>query len=86
MTTRDGRENGRANSKATDTTGAARRYIRQGLSIIPVPPKLKSPGRDDWQRERWGLADIPEPWRNGEGIGVLWGEPSGGREVTRSPA
>ena len=73
MTTRYGRENGRASSKATDTTVAARRYIRQGLSIIPVPKAKKNPARDGWQNERHTLEDVDRLWGNDEGIGCLWG-------------
>ena len=87
MTTRYGRENGRASSKATDTTVAARRYIRQGISIIPVPRGQKNPARDGWQNERHTLEDVDRLWANGEGIGCLWGVPSHGllRRGSRLP-
>jgi P4 family phage/plasmid primase-like protien len=45
--------------------------------VIPVPPG-KNPNRPDWQKERWGLEDVPEQWNNGQGVGILWGQPSGG--------
>ena len=77
--TRDGRENGRANSKATDTTGAAWRYMEQWkLSIIPIPKAKKNPARDGWQNERHTLEDVDRLWSGGEGIGCLWGVPSHG--------
>jgi len=53
--------------------------MRAGLAPIPVPPGEKNPNRPGWQNERWGIDDIPKQWNNGQGIGVLWGEPSGGR-------
>jgi P4 family phage/plasmid primase-like protien len=57
---------------------AAEHYISHGLAVIPVPMRQKNPNRPRWQTERWGLEDIPELWNNGQGVGVLWGEPSGG--------
>src|ERR687886_1845420 len=57
---------------------AARRYIELGFAAIPVPAGSKNPNRPEWQKERWGVEDIPEQWSNGQGIGLLVGEPSGG--------
>jgi P4 family phage/plasmid primase-like protien len=68
-------ENGREN---TQTRDAAEQYIRSGLSVIPVPAGEKNPNRPDWQKERHDVEDVPRLWTNGQGIGVLWGEPSGG--------
>jgi len=56
----------------------AERYMRAGLAAIPVPPKAKNPNRPGWQHERHTIEDIPNLWNNGQGIGLLWGEPSGG--------
>jgi putative DNA primase/helicase len=56
---------------------AAERYLRQGIAIIPIPRGQKSPNRRHWQHERWAVEDIPRCWSNGQGIGVLTGEPSG---------
>jgi Bifunctional DNA primase/polymerase, N-terminal len=61
-----------------DTQKAAARYIRAGLSVIPVPAGAKNPDRHGWQHERWTLEDVEDQWTNGQGIGILWGEPSGG--------
>jgi putative DNA primase/helicase len=52
--------------------------MRAGLSVIPIPPGKKNPNRRNWQAERWTFEDIPELWTNGQNIGVLLGEPSGG--------
>jgi P4 family phage/plasmid primase-like protien len=68
-------ENGR---RDTDTQRAAAQYRRAGLAIIPVAAGEKNPNRRGWQNERWELEDVPELWNNGQGVGVLWGEPSGG--------
>jgi P4 family phage/plasmid primase-like protien len=68
-------ENGSGNP---DTRKAAERYIRAGLSVIPISVGAKSPGRGGWQQERWTVEDVEELWNDGQGIGILWGEPSGG--------
>src|SRR5215204_997999 len=62
-----------------DTRRAAERCLRAGLAVIPVPAGEKNPNRQGWQRERHSLEDIPHLWSNGQGVGILWGEPSGGR-------
>jgi putative DNA primase/helicase len=69
-------ENGSAN---TNTRDAAERYLKAGLAVIPVPAGEKNPNRPGWQNERWTVEDVPRLWNNGQGIGVLWGEPSGDR-------
>ena len=68
-------ENG---SENTNTRDAAERYLRAGLAVIPVPAGEKNPNRRGWQNERHTVEDVPRLWTNGQGIGVLWGEPSGG--------
>jgi Bifunctional DNA primase/polymerase, N-terminal len=60
-----------------DTRRAAKRYLRLGLAVIPIPPGAKNPGRTGWQKERWTLDDVDELWNHSEGVGVLWGSPSG---------
>jgi putative DNA primase/helicase len=67
-------ENGSGNP---DTRKAAERYLRAGLSVIPIPVGGKSPNRPGWQNEGWTIDDVPEKWDDGQGIGVLTGEPSG---------
>src|SRR5215203_3216445 len=70
-----GGEDGRGNP---GTQRAAAQYLRAGLATVPVPAGEKNPNRPGWQNERWGVEDVPKLWNNGQGIGVLWGEPSGG--------
>ncbi len=60
------------------TRRADERYMRAGLSPIPVPAGEKNPNRPGWQNERWAIEDIPKLWNNGQNIGLLLGEPSGG--------
>ncbi len=60
------------------TQDAARRYIGRGWAPIPVPANSKNPSRLDWESERWALEDVPQVWNNGQNIGLLTGEPSGG--------
>lgn len=59
------------------TQAYARRYIELGYTPIPVPPREKNPNRRGWQDERWTTEDVPHCWSNGQGIGLLTGEPSG---------
>jgi hypothetical protein len=66
---------GRENSYAQR---AAEQYLRAGIAVIPVPAKKKNPNRSGWQKERHAVEDVPRLWTNGQGVGVLWGDPSGG--------
>jgi P4 family phage/plasmid primase-like protien len=63
---------------ATETQRGAAEAVQDGLAVIPVPPGEKNPNRPGWQNERWSFEDIPRLFNNGQGVGVLWGEPSGG--------
>ena len=65
-------------SENTDIRRAAERYLRAGLAVIPVPAGEKNPNRPGWQNERWTVEDVSKLWKNGQGIGILWGEPSSG--------
>jgi hypothetical protein len=53
--------------------------IRRGVSVIPVPAGEKNPNRPGWQEERISEEDVPLRWTNGQNLGLLCGEPSGGR-------
>jgi putative DNA primase/helicase len=57
---------------------AAERYLRSGVAVIPIPAGEKNPDRRDWQNERWTVEAIPRIFNNGQNIGALLGEPSGG--------
>jgi Bifunctional DNA primase/polymerase, N-terminal len=57
---------------------AAVHYLERGIQVIPVPPRSKKVTRDDWQSERWKAEDVPRLWPNGQNVGILNGEPSGG--------
>ncbi|MDP9478366.1 MAG: bifunctional DNA primase/polymerase [Actinomycetota bacterium] len=57
---------------------AARAYMAQGYAPIPLPTRSKNPDRKGWQNERHGIEDLPKIWKNGQGVGLLLGEPSGG--------
>ena len=66
---------------ATHTTPeAARDYLRRGWAPVPIRPGDKRPPKhlSGWQNLRVGEMDIPGLWSNGEGIGLLLGDPSGG--------
>jgi hypothetical protein len=58
---------------------AATALIRRGVSVIPVPAGEKNPNRPGWQDERIIEEDVPLRWTNGQNIGLLCGDPSGGR-------
>jgi hypothetical protein len=54
-------------------------YIAQGMSVLPVPHKMKKPIGDDWQTLRITAVDAPLFFNGREmNIGVLMGEPSNG--------
>lgn len=61
-----------------ETREAVVLYMGEGMAPIPIPHGEKNPNRRGWQMERHGVVDIPRCWDNGQGVGVLWGEPSGG--------
>jgi hypothetical protein len=58
---------------------AAIGLIRRDVAVIPVPAGEKNPNRPGWQDERILEEDVPLHWTNGQNIGLLCGEPSGGR-------
>lgn len=64
------------------STDASRRdaagLIRRGVAVIPVPAGEKNPGRAGWETMRISEDEVPRHWTNGQNVGVLCGEPSGG--------
>jgi hypothetical protein len=58
---------------------AAAALIRRGAAVIPVPAGEKNPGRQGWEALRITEEEIPDYWTNGQNVGLLCGEPSGGR-------
>jgi hypothetical protein len=58
---------------------AAAALIRRGVAVIPVPAGEKNPGRPGWEALRITEEEIPNYWKNGQNVGLLCGEPSGGR-------
>jgi P4 family phage/plasmid primase-like protien len=66
-------------NREESTRTAAEDYMREGLAVIPVPAGSKNPNRPGWEKERHTLEDVPKLWSNGQGVGILWGEPSDGR-------
>jgi len=53
-------------------------YIRNGWRPIPVPLREKGPRLKNWQRLRAEEADVARLFKNGQNVGLLLGEPSGG--------
>ena len=61
-----------------DKQQAVEQHIRDGWAVIPVPAGAKNPNRDGWQHERHPIEAVPELWNNGQNVGVILGEASGG--------
>src|SRR5215211_6884115 len=57
---------------------AAARYIERGWAPVPIPARQKGPRISDWQHLRIGLEDIPRYFNNGQNVGIINGEASGG--------
>ena len=53
-------------------------YFSRGWMPIPIPHKSKNPNRKEWQKERFSREDLPKHFNNGQNVGLLLGEPSGG--------
>ena len=58
---------------------AAAVLIRRGVAVIPVPAGEKNPGRPGWPDLRISEEEVPNYWNNGQNVGLLCGQPSGGR-------
>jgi len=57
---------------------AAERYLKRGWVPVPIPRGKKGPQLAGWQRLRLTAADIPKHFTNGQNIGIITGEASGG--------
>jgi putative DNA primase/helicase len=57
---------------------AAERYIERGWAVVPIPRGKKGPQLDGWQRLRLTAAEIPKHFTNGQNVGIITGEASGG--------
>jgi ribosomal protein L32 len=53
-------------------------YYAHDWMPIPIPHRSKNPNRKGWQKERWAQDDLPHCFNNGQNIGLLLGQPSGG--------
>lgn len=63
----------------TTAHDAARRYIKQGRSPVPIPSKAKGPVIKGWQKLRITLKDLPKYFNGHEqNIGIILGEASNG--------
>src|SRR5262245_2608629 len=59
------------------TLAAARRMVERGWSPVPVPARSKVPILSGWQNLRLTRDDLPAHFREGDNLGVHFGEPSG---------
>ena len=64
--------------KVKSCRSAALKYRRRGWAPVPVHPRDKRPVGDAWQKLRLSEKDIPSYFKDGQNVGVLLGEPSGG--------
>jgi len=53
-------------------------YHSRGWMPISIPHGSKNPNRKGWQKERWSREELPYCFNNGQGVGLLLGNPSGG--------
>lgn len=60
------------------SASAAVKYIKSGYAPIPIPAGRKAPNLSNWQHLRMQLEDVPNFFDNGQNVGILLGEPSGG--------
>ena len=59
-----------------DVLRSAKKYIRLGWKVVPIPRKQKAPLLVGWPELRIKESEIPDSFRRGDNIGILWGEPS----------
>src|SRR5215210_6004739 len=57
---------------------AAARYIERGWAPVPIPARQKGPRVRDWQSLRLTAQDVPKYFTNGQNVGIINGEASGG--------
>ncbi len=60
------------------SASAAAKYVKSGYAPIPIPAGRKAPNLSNWQHLRMQLEDVPKYFNNGQNVGILLGEPSGG--------
>jgi len=69
------------NEETSNTLRAAISYVRRGWRVIPIPSGEKNPYKAagaGWQNLRLTEDELPGRFVQGENVGVLLGEPSGG--------
>jgi len=54
----------------------ARKYVRNGLRVVPIPAREKGPRISKWQELRISESDIPDQFNKHSNIGILLGKPS----------
>ena len=57
---------------------AAARYIERGWAPVPIPARQKGPRVRNWQALRLTSADVLRYFPNGQNVGIINGEASGG--------
>ncbi len=57
---------------------AAARYIERGWAPVPIPAHQKGPRIAEWQHLRMSASDVPRYFNNGQNVGIINGDASGG--------
>jgi putative DNA primase/helicase len=60
------------------STKAATRYIERGWCPVPIPRGEKGPQLAGWQNLRLTAQDVPRYFTNGQNVGIINGDASGG--------
>ncbi len=56
------------------TRKQARRYIKWGWSVIPIPRREKAPILKAWQKMRLADSDVHAYFKDDDNIGILLGD------------
>lgn len=62
----------------TSVRDAAVTYLTRRWQPVPIPPKSKNPGFDEWQKFTCTPDEVAHHFNGAGNIGMLLGEPSGG--------
>ena len=54
----------------------ARKYVRKGWSVVPIPSRKKAPVCEAWQDSRITKSETQEYFPEGSNIEILLGKPS----------
>ena len=67
-----------AEGDGVSSSKAAARYIERGWAPVPIPSGEKGPRLREWHKLRIDAEDVPRYFNNGQNIGLINGDASGG--------